>query len=411
MKININRLMNEIENYAKYGEVLHKGITRPSFSSDDYKVRDIYINQLKAMGLSVKIDPIANIWARLDGEGKKNSSIVLGSHLDTVPNGGRFDGALGVLVAKEIIQTLQENKETLDHNLEIVSFTAEEPNDFNLSTMGSRALTGKLTYSELTKSTDSNGDRLEDAVKKAGGDLKKLSEIAKEDLAAYIELHIEQGKRLESRGLSIGIVNQIIGIYRDKVTVYGEPNHSGTTMMKDRTDALAASSEMILAVEKVLNDFNTDAVATVGKIEISPNAANIIPGKVEFILEIRSVSKDERGKIKNNIYEEFTKIQENRKVEIQSETILDQQECIFDDDIVQILQDAANLLEIQYTTLGSMAGHDATHLAGITKAAMIFVKSIDGKSHCPEEYSAAEDIEIAANTMLYAVLMADKKLD
>ncbi|MEH7123046.1 M20 family metallo-hydrolase [Bacillus sp. JJ1503] len=411
MKINIERLMQEIEYYAQYGQKPGEGITRPSFSEADYKVREVFINQLEKMGLHVQVDPIANIWAKIPSENENTSTIVIGSHLDTVPNGGKFDGALGVLVAKEIVQTLLENNFSLNHHLQIVSFTAEEPNDFNLSTMGSRALTGKLTYSQLMNASDSNGFQLSDAVKKAGGDLEKISEIKREDLAAYIELHIEQGKRLEKQDLSVGVVNQIVGIYRDQIQVFGEANHSGTTMMSDRMDTLTAVSEMVLAVEKVTRSFNTDAVATVGKLNVHPNAANIIPGRVDFILEIRSASREERKAIKESIYKEFERIQEARRVKILSENILDQQECTFDSDIVQYLQHAADSLEIAYTTFASMAGHDATHLADITKSAMIFVKSIDGKSHCPEELSLAEDIEKAANTMLHAVLLADKEID
>lgn len=410
MKINIERLMQEIEYYAQYGQELNKGITRPSFSEDDYKVRKIFIDQLKKIGLLVKVDPIANIWAKLPSKNEKSSTIVIGSHLDTVPNGGKFDGALGVLVAKEIVQTILDHNISLKHHLEIVSFTAEEPNDFNLSTMGSRALTGKLTYSQLTKAIDLKGNYLSDAVKKAGGDLDKLSEIKRENIAAYIELHIEQGKRLEKQDLSVGVVDQIVGIYRDYIQVYGEANHSGTTMMSDRFDALTAASEMILAVEEVTRNFNTDAVATVGKLNVHPNAANIIPGLVDFILEIRSASREERIRIKRAIYREFDRIQSNRNIKLVAENILDQKECTFDSDIVKILQKTADSLETPYITLASMAGHDATHLADITKAAMIFVKSIGGKSHCPEELSLAEDIERAANILLHAVLLTDKEL-
>lgn len=411
MQININRLMQEIEYYAQYGWELDKGITRPSFSEEDYRVREVFINQLEKIGLLVTVDPIANIWAKLSSENENSSTIVIGSHLDTVPNGGKFDGALGVLVAKEIIQTLLENNISLKHHLEIVSFTAEEPNDFNLSTMGSRALTEKLTYSQLIKASDSKGTKLSDAVKKAGGDLEKLAEIKKENIAAYFELHIEQGQRLEKHNLSVGVVNRIVGIYRNYIQVYGEANHSGTTMMSDRMDALTAASEMVLAVEKVTRNFNTDAVATVGKLNVHPNAANIVPGLVDFILEIRSADREERMAIKREIDKEFDRIQNARKVNIVAENILDQQETTFDSDIVRLLRETADSLEIPYTTLASMAGHDATHLADITKTAMIFVKSIKGKSHCPEELSLAEDIADAANIMLHAVLKADSELD
>src|SRR5699024_7846485 len=269
--------------------------------------------------------------------------------LDTVPNGGKYDGALGVLAAKEVIQTLIDYNVTLNHPLEIVSFTAEEPNDFNLSTMGSRTLIGKLDQETLLKTTDSTGRRLKDAVAKAGGSLDKLP-VSRQDLTAFIELHIEQGKRLESANIPIGIVDNIVGIYRDQLKITGVANHAGTTMMQDRTDALTAASEVVLAVEDVLRDQDSDAVATVGKFDVSPNAANIIPGKVELIIEIRSRSAKERRHVRDKMYECFEEIAEKRNVAININNILDQQECDFDPDIVRALEDTANEMDIRYTT-------------------------------------------------------------
>lgn len=409
MRINIDRLMSDIERYGTYGLDPKGGLTRPSFSEPDYQVRELFMKELKEMGLSVYVDPIANIWGRWSGEGSSKKSIVIGSHLDTVPNGGMFDGALGVLVAKEIMKTIIEHEIPLKHTLEIVSFTAEEPNDFNLSTMGSRTFTGKLTKEDLMTVTDSKGTKLKDAVEKAGGSLERLP-IEKDDIAAFVELHIEQGKRLESAELPVGVVDRIVGIYRDKVTIIGESNHSGTTMMNDRFDALTAASEMALAVETILRNHGTDAVATIGKLDVFPNAANIIPGKVDMVLEIRSGTAAERTELKKMIYQKWDEVIDRRKVNINVVNILDQQECQFDEQIVQWIQESAKDLQIPYTTFSSMAGHDATHMADVAKTAMIFVKSINGKSHCPEEFSKKEDIEQAANVMLNAVLNIDQKL-
>ena len=307
------------------------------------------------------------------------------------------------------MKTIIEHEIPLKHTLEIVSFTAEEPNDFNLSTMGSRTFTGKLTKEDLMTVTDSKGTKVKDAVEKAGGSLERLP-IEKDDLAAFVELHIEQGKRLESAELPVGVVDRIVGIYRDKVTIIGESNHSGTTMMNDRFDALTAASEMALAVETILRNHGTDAVATIGKLDVFPNAANIIPGKVDMVLEIRSGTAAERTELKKMIYQKWDEVIDRRKVNINVVNILDQQECQFDEQIVQWIQESAKDLQIPYTTFSSMAGHDATHMADVAKTAMIFVKSINGKSHCPEEFSKKEDIEQAANVMLNAVLNIDQKL-
>ena len=343
MNINIDRLMKEIEYYGAHGFIPDEGVTRPSFSADDYTVREIFVNQLEQMGLDVRIDPIANIWGKLVSQNENAQSIVIGSHLDTVPNGGKYDGALGVLVAKEIIQTLQENGIALNHHLEIVSFTGEEANDFNLSTMGSRALTGKLDYETLVNAVNSANEPLSTFVKKAGGDLEKLADITRDDITAYLELHIEQGKKLENSNLSVGVVNGIVGIYRDKIIVEGEQNHAGTTMMNDRSDALVSASEIVLSVDRIAKSIASNAVATIGKLTVFPNTASIIPGCVELILEIRSVDKKERQKIVDEIYLDIAKIQEKNNVKIISENLLDQQESIFDKEMVEILQNVAEL--------------------------------------------------------------------
>lgn len=246
-KINMERLLSDIEKYATYGKDVHGGITRPSFSQADIKIRDLFINELKDMSLGVVVDGAANIWGRLKGSGKKSGSIVIGSHLDTVPNGGKYDGALGVLMAKEIIKTLMEYNISPDHDIEIVSFTAEESNDYNLSTFGSRSFVGRLSPHVVMEAVDSKGIRLVDALKKVGGNIEQfpMMEELKRDKKAFIELHIEQGKRLEAKNISVAVVDKAVGVYRSIVTVIGEANHSGTTMMTHRADALVAASSTL----------------------------------------------------------------------------------------------------------------------------------------------------------------------
>src|SRR5699024_7502865 len=234
----------------------------------------------------------------------------------TVPNGGKYDGALGVLVAKEIIQTFIENNVTFNHDIEIVSFTGEEANDFNLSTMGSRSFVGKLKKEDVLDITDSSGKKLTDAFLKGGGGthLFDLMERERDKKKVFLELHIEQGKRLENKNLSLGIVDKIVGIYRDVITVCGESNHSGTTMMEDRFDALNTASEMTLAVEEEAKKLKSNAVATVGKFNVLPNATNIIPGKVEFILEVRSSSSNEIKNLVKNIRKRWESIANKRSI-------------------------------------------------------------------------------------------------
>ncbi|MGH2316671.1 Zn-dependent hydrolase [Planococcus sp. SE5232] len=410
MKININRLMSAIEAYAKYGQVEGGGVTRPSFSTADYQVRELFSQELEALGMTVSVDAIANIWGTLPGSDEMSPPLVIGSHLDTVPNGGKYDGALGVLVAKEIVETLKEHQVTLAHPLQIVSFTAEEANEFNFSTMGSRALSGKLSSEELLAAEDRSGRTLAAAVEKAGGDLSKVGTGNKKTMAAYFELHIEQGSKLENENLSVGIVDSIVGIYRDLITIDGQQNHSGTTIMKNRKDALVAAGEMVAEVQKLAIALDSDTVATVGKFEVFPNAANIIPGRVEFTLEVRSADGQERRNLVQCIHNSFRMIEERHGVKMAIANNYNTQECDFNRQLIGFMEEAAAESGIHYIVLPSMAGHDAMNLAAMTKSVMVFVKSINGISHSPQELSLPEDIEKSANVLLNALLKADQAL-
>lgn len=413
MRINIERLLRDVEKYSYYGRDDLGGVTRPCFSPPDQQLRNVFVDELVELGLEVVIDPAANIWGKLKGTGKKSGNIVIGSHLDSVPNGGKYDGALGVLIAKECFRTLKESSIFLDHDVEIVSFTGEESNDFNLSTFGSRSFTGQLTPEMLGNVQDSNGVRLRDALASVGGDLNQFSKMRHElrHKKAFIELHIEQGQRLEAQNQSIAIVDRAVGVIRKKVTVTGAANHSGTTMMVARHDALAAAAEMILAVERISKEHPTDLVGTVGKLLVFPNAPNIVPGQVQFILEVRGGLDTHINDTIRAIDESWRTISLQRQVGINQETILSQKPVFMDEDLVHILQETATEFSIPCSRLASMAVHDAVHMASITKAVMIFVKSIGGKSHCPEEYSTTEDIEVAANLMLHGIINVDAALN
>jgi N-carbamoyl-L-amino-acid hydrolase len=401
----------DLNRYAEYGKNDNGGVTRPSFSKADHQVRNIFIDELKNMGLTVAIDGAANIWASKNGKGKKKGSIVIGSHLDSVPNGGKYDGPLGVLMAKEIVKTLQENNVSLDHDLEIVSFTAEESNDFNFSTFGSRSFVGRLTAERLEGVRNSKGAFLKDELHKVGGGLDKYPVMKKmhSDKKAFLELHIEQGQRLENSEISMAIINRVVGTYRSKVKIIGEANHSGTTMMENRKDALAAAAEMILEVEMYCRA-EGDVVGTVGTINISPNAANIIPGQVDFILEIRAETEAAIQKAVAKIRSSWDQIVGRRKVKMIQEVFLDQKPVALDQGLVTLIENTAKDLNEPCLILPSMAVHDAAHMASITKSVMVFVKSIGGKSHCPEEFSKSEDIEKAGNLLLNSIVRLDQML-
>lgn len=410
--INIERLMEDIEQYARIGRSPEGGITRPCFSEADNRVRQRFADTLRAEGLSVEIDAAANVWGRLQGSGRKSGSLVVGSHLDTVPNGGAYDGALGVLMALELIRTVRDSGMEPDHDLEIVSFTGEEPNDFRVSTMGSRCFTGRLTPDVLESVEDADGRSLAGAMEAAGGGFSRFPEMwrKQEEKKAFLELHIEQGKRLERKDVPVAVVDSIVGIRREQITVIGSPNHAGTTMMDEREDALMAASEMALVVEDACGSRDGNSVGTIGRLQVYPNAANIIPGRVEFVLELRDEQWERIQEMRTRIHEEWAVIAQRRGVSVGSDVILEQQPVRLDPDIVALLEQAVSGRGIPAITLPSMAGHDAGHMASIAGTAMIFVRSIGGKSHCPEEYSEASDIEVAGNVMLDTLHLMDRAL-
>lgn len=308
---------------------------------------------------------------------------------------------------------LVENKTSTRHPLELVSFSAEEPNPFGLSTFGSRAVAGKLSRSDLTGVRNERGELLTEALLLAGGDPEHFGNCrrAPAELAAYLEVHIEQGKRLLDRDIPVGIVTAITGIYREEITVTGEANHAGTTLMADRKDALMGASEMMLAFEAVCRKHPADeAVGTIGRICNEPNAANIIPEKVVFHLEARGETRQRIQELIEAWGEQAQAIAGRRGLLLERRLILDQAPQPMDALIMDVSAVQAEALGISALHLGSMAGHDATHMASLTRAGMLFVPSLGGKSHCPEEESRIADIEKAGNVLLQSILALDEQL-
>lgn len=413
MDWNADRFLRRFGEISAIGAIPGGGVNRPFGSPEERSVRDYLLRVLREeMELAVTVDPVGNIWGALDGSLPHAACIALGSHHDSVPNGGRFDGPLGVLMAMEVIETLRENGFAPRHPLTVVTFTAEEPNPFDLSTLGSRTVAGRLTTARLQAAVDWTGQPLAKALASVGGDAARAGEARRtaDDIAAFLELHIEQGRRLETAGLPLGVVTGICGIYREALTICGEANHAGTTRMTDRRDALLAGAEIALALERAARGAGEDVVATVGRFSISPGAANIIPGVCECIVEIRGGSAPQIASVRDAFAEAVSRVESGRGVEIARSVLLDQAAQPLDDLLMDTLARSADALGIPHTRLSSMAGHDATHIASFTRAGMLFVPSVDGKSHCPEEESRIEDIACAARTLMATVVALDAAL-
>ena len=415
LQVDEARICARLKELSVFGKNAQGGIDRNFGSAADLRARDYLIALLRTeIGAAVRIDAAANIWAGINGSSLL-PAIALGSHHDTVLNGGMYDGALGVILAMEILQVIKENAVPLRHPIALVSFTAEEPNPFNLSTFGSRIVTGRLTPDRIACAEDKiNRLSLSAALEQAGGSITDLAaaRLSPAALSAFIECHIEQGKRLEKRDMSLAVVSRITGIYRETIRIYGEANHAGTTLMVDRHDALLAAAELCLAFETILKQIHRDdVVGTVGHMEIFPNAVNIIPGETTLTMEIRTPDQAVVTSILAELAKHIGIIEAARGVRMERILLLDQASVALDETVIAALKRAVQTMAEPCATLTSMAGHAATHLAGITRSGMLFIRSIGGKSHCPEENSRPEDLEKAGNALLKTILLLDKELD
>ncbi|MNB65272.1 N-carbamoyl-L-amino acid hydrolase [compost metagenome] len=414
LHLNGSRLESSIRELGEIGRETGGGLYRTAFSQADLKGREWLKTVLHAEGISIRTDEAANIWGSIPGSIPKLPPLVCGSHLDTVPNGGKFDGALGVLLALEVLRTLKDAGHQTRHPLVLVSFSAEEPNAYGFSTFGSRAASGKLSSRQIRDARSNEGRLLSEALEEAGGDPGNLERAAIPPgaLAAYLEVHIEQGKRLLRQRVPLGIVSSITGIYREQIRLKGEANHAGTTLMSDRRDALAAAAEIILAAEEICRLAPApEVVGTVGMIGVTPGAANIIPGEALLTAEFRAATEAQMEHLLAAWDKALRRAAETREVKITRTPILKQSPVPMDRGIMMIAERQAERLQVPAMTLGSMAGHDAAHMASVTRSGMLFVPSIGGKSHCPDEESRMADILCAGNVLLHTLLVLDQSLD
>ena len=360
-------------------------------------------------GLEVRVDELGNLVGRRKGK-KEKPSILIGSHIDTVRGGGRFDGVSGVIGGLEVARLFRETGFTNDHPLEVVVFLAEEPSPFGLSTIGSRAMAGKLTGEHLTSLKDRDGRDLGTAIREMGGRPEALQEAKRssDDILAYLELHIEQGPDLFQNKIPLGIVKGIVGISRAKIEVTGMNNHAGTTPMSARKDSLAAASEVVLAVEKICRG-EEGLVGTVGKIDAFPNVLNVIPGKVVLGMDLRSLNAEGIDQAFRLLRMDLDRMSERRGVQVRMERQVVSIPVTFEAGIIERIRRVCHRLRIPFQEMISGAGHDAMHIAQIARAGMIFVPSQGGRSHCPEEWTEFEHISQATSVLASTIVEIDQE--
>jgi hydantoinase/carbamoylase family amidase len=407
---NLERIKRDILDLSKITSPLELGYTRISFSDEDRKAREnVTLLMEQEAGLQVRVDAAGNLIGRRSGKREK-PSILVGSHIDTVRGGGRFDGVSGVIAGLEIARMFQERSFSNVHPLEIVVFLAEEPSPFGLSTIGSRAIAGKLTEEQLTSLKDQDGKDLGTAIREMGGRPNALREAKRSphDILVYLELHIEQGPDLFLNKIPLGIVKGIVGISRARIEITGMNDHAGTTPMSVRKDALAAASEVVLAVEKISRG-KEGLVGTVGKIDAFPNALNVIPGKVVLGVDVRSLNSDLIDQAFSLLKIDLDQISERRGVQGQMEKQVVSTPITFEPGIIERIRGICHHLRLPYQEMTSGAGHDAMHVAQIAQAGMIFVPSEGGRSHCLEEWTEFEHISQATEVLASVIAGIDQE--
>lgn len=405
LRVNGDRLNAHLAELAKIGATPEGGTNRVAYSEADRQGREYAMTLMRSAKLEVSIDAAGNIHGRRAGRDSALSPIAIGSHVDSVPQGGRFDGQVGSLAAIEVAERLIESGQTLRHPLDVILFANEEG-----GTIGSHAMASGLTDTQLGLTTNS-GKTIRDGIRFIGGDPSQLGHplVKRGDLAAYLELHIEQGGVLDAEHLDIGIVEGIVGISQWEVTIDGLANHAGTTPMNQRHDALLAAARYVDAVNRVVTSVPGRQVGTVGRIQALPGAYNVIPGKVVTTLELRDLDAAKIQSLFARIKTEVAAIEQASGTTFTFKPVNAIVPAPTDPGLRALIGDTAKRLGLTTKVMPSGAGHDAQEIAPIAPVGMIFIPSRGGISHSPREFSSAADITNGANVLLHALLAIDAK--
>lgn len=398
------RLWSRLMELGTIGQQASGGLTRFSYTDEERKAKEQVAQYLRDAGLDVWEDSVGNLYGRREGQDPNAPAILIGSHLDTVPNGGRFDGALGVLAGVEVLQTLQEHGVETDCPVEVVAFVDEEGARFRFGMIGSRAVIGELTTDDLAR-CDAQGVSLAQAMREAGYAPERIGDARRrpETLRAYLELHIEQGGVLERHGVPVGVVSGIAGPLWLSVVIEGWAGHAGTTPMAERRDALVAAAEFVLAIEEEARRFPS-AVATVGTVRVHPGGVNVIPGRVELTVDLRDADETVRNELEQRIRKRGEAIARYRGVTITVHELQRIAPVPCDANVRAAVEVACHRVGVPYVTLPSGAGHDAMLMARVCPMGMIFVRSKGGISHHPDEWTDKADCEWGARVLYETVL-------
>lgn len=405
MKVNIKRIQKDIETLAQFTSTPSLGITRLPYTPEDKKARKYIRQQMAEAGLVVREDGVGTIIGRIEGNALDAPAIMIGSHYDSVKNGGLFDGVAGVVAAMEVARLIKAQALALKNPIEVLAFNDEEGVRFNTGMTSSRAMVGLLSEEELDKAVDENKTSLREAMADFGirPDLEKTVR-KKSEVKAFLELHIEQGPVLESNNKDIGIVENIVGLAAYKVIIEGRAGHAGTTPMDLRSDALIAACEATTFIHDKVRHINKDMVATVGEMKISPNASNVIPGRVEFTIDTRSITGQNIEAIEEKMREKLKELEEKHGVKTQITKSFYGKPVALSRELIEIFQAETKDLGYSFLKMNSGAGHDSMIMANFTETGMIFVPSKNGVSHTPEEWTDYEALGKGVEVLFKTVI-------
>lgn len=409
--INPQRLQGTLEKLSEFGRNPEGGVTRLGFSQTELDARAYVLGLMKGAGLEVRVDPAGNIFGRRSGS-EKLPTLLFGSHIDSVPHGGNFDGPLGSLGAIEVIRALNDAHIVTRHPLEVVIWTNEEGPHFGISALGSGVAAGTLGP-EILDRKDESGMTVADWLKRYGQDPAHLTDarIPRGSLAAIVELHIEQGPNLYESKVPVGVVQGIVGLKRWRCVATGMANHAGTTPMNRRKDALAAAAKDLLAVRDVVRGETGRQVGTVGYIKAEPGAPNVIPGRAEFPVELRDLDAEKIQRMWEQTQKRMAETDKEEGVETHCDVINDIASALSDPSVQSAIRAAASSADLATMELPSGAVHDAGEISRIAPMGMIFVPSRDGISHAPREYTSWNDCANGVEVLYRTVLQLDKRLN
>ncbi|PYM93630.1 MAG: Zn-dependent hydrolase [Candidatus Rokuibacteriota bacterium] len=401
MKVDKGRLERSIEELGRIGQTPRGGLTRLALSDEDKRGRDWMVARMREAGLAVSVDQMGNIFGQRRAEAGL-PPVIMGSHIDSVPTGGKYDGQLGVLCGLEVIRALNDGGIKTRYPIALAIFTNEEGARFQPAMIASGVMAGKIALEDAYNARDKDGIRLVDELERIG--YLGTEPCVARPFRAYLELHIEQGPFLEEEGLTVGVVEGIVAIAWSRLTIHGVQDHAGPTPMRIRHDALVAAGEVVGSVRRIAREIGGDLVTTVGNLVVAPNIVNAIPGRVTLSIDMRDPSDATLDRARAMLESLVREACAREGVRYELEHYWRVPSTPFDRDVVGAVERAAKGAGARYRRIRSGAGHDAQYMAAIGPAGMVFVPSHDGRSHCEEEFTAIDDIEDGANTLLLAAL-------